>query len=118
MITRRHDGRRHLGNGQADGYALGGADDDLLVDLDAILVAQNARQHDLGAVADRVDGRVLFYFKYIKIFFLLINKNLHYNALVLDQNDLERLDDLAQVALVLVMFYTSLINFGKFSKNN
>ena len=41
----------------ADGLALGRYDDDVLVDLNAVLVAQNARQHDLGPVADGVHLR-------------------------------------------------------------
>lgn len=39
----------------ADGLSLSGDDHHVLVELNAILVAQDARQHDLGAIADGVD---------------------------------------------------------------
>jgi hypothetical protein len=39
---------------QADGFSFGRDDDNLLVDLDAVFVAQNAGQQNLGTVADRV----------------------------------------------------------------
>lgn len=41
----------------ADGLPFGGDDHDLLVDLDAVLVPEDARQHDLRPVADGIDLR-------------------------------------------------------------
>ena len=38
VITGRHGGSRHHGDGQADGLALGSHNHDLLVDFNAILV--------------------------------------------------------------------------------
>lgn len=38
----------------ADGLALGRYDDDVLVDLDAVFVAEDPRKHDLCPVADGV----------------------------------------------------------------
>lgn len=38
----------------ADSFPLGGDDHDLLIDLDAILVPEDPRQHDLCPIADRI----------------------------------------------------------------
>lgn len=42
----------------ADGLPLSGDDHHVLVHLDAVFVAQDPRQHDLGAVADGVDLQI------------------------------------------------------------
>ena len=86
MIARGHDGGGHERDGERHRLALGGHDHDLLLDLDAVVVAQHAGQEDLGAVADRVDRAVL-----------------EYDALVGDEERLERPNDATQVALVLVV---------------
>jgi hypothetical protein len=49
----------HEGDTESDGLSLGGHDDDLLVDFDVGLVSEKTRDHELGSVADGVDGRVL-----------------------------------------------------------
>mmetsp|Transcript_40437 Transcript_40437/g.120645 ORF Transcript_40437/g.120645 Transcript_40437/m.120645 type:complete len:214 (-) Transcript_40437:819-1460(-) len=59
VVDGRHDGRRHLRDADRDRLSLGRHDDDLVVDVDAALKAQQTRNHELGAKADGVDGRVL-----------------------------------------------------------
>ena len=86
VIAGGHRAGRHHSDGQADGFTLRRHDDDLLVHLDAVLVPQNSGQHDFGAVADRVDGRIF-----------------HHDFLVTSQECFERLDDPSQVGLVLVV---------------
>lgn len=49
-------GRSHLSDGDGYSLALGGHDDDLLADIDATVVAQDTRDHELSSVADGVDG--------------------------------------------------------------
>lgn len=73
----------HLGNTDSNGLALSGHEDDLLVGVNAGIVPQQTGKHQLGAVADGVDSRVL-----------------DDKALVRAEERLERLDDLAQVRLV------------------
>lgn len=72
----------HEGNAEGDGLSLGGHDDDLLVDLDVGLVSEETGDHELGAIADGVDGRVL-----------------DHQSLVARQERLERADDPAEVGL-------------------
>lgn len=55
MVTRGHSGCGHEGDGQANGLTLGGANDDLLIDFNAILVAQDTGQCNLGTIANGVD---------------------------------------------------------------
>lgn len=38
----------------ADGFPFGGDDHDLLVDLNAVLISQHTRKHDLRPIADGV----------------------------------------------------------------
>lgn len=73
----------HLRNGKSNGLALGGNENDLLVGRNVLLEPQETGNHELGAVADGIDGRVL-----------------DDNALVRRQKSLEGLDDAAQGRLV------------------
>lgn len=59
MVASGHDSSGHLSNGDADGFTLGGDDDDLLVDLDSVFVTEDTGEHDLGTIADGVDRRIL-----------------------------------------------------------
>jgi hypothetical protein len=81
----------HLGDGDGDGLALGGHDDDLSADVDAVVVAQDAGNHEFGAVADGVDGGVL-----------------DHDPGQLQQQHLEGQHYSAQVGLVLVVFVSPL----------
>lgn len=87
MVTRANFGSRHLSNGDCNSLALGGHNDDLTVDINVAVVAEDARDHQLGSVADGVDGRVL-----------------DDDAWEAHQKGLQRQDRSAQVRLVLVMF--------------
>ena len=71
---------------QTHRLALARDDDDLLIQLDAVLVAQHARQQNLRAVAHGIDGAVL-----------------DHEALVRREQRLERAHDATQVRLVLVV---------------
>lgn len=86
VVTRRHLDSRHLRIGERNGLTLGRHEHNLLVDLDSLFEAQQARQHKLGSVTDGVDRAVL-----------------DNNTLVAHQEALERRDDLAQVGLVAVV---------------
>ena len=86
VIARGHDSGGHLSDGERDSLALRGHDGDMLADLDAVLVAENARQEDLRAVAHGIHGRVL-----------------EDDALVRDEKRLQWLDHAAQVRLVFVV---------------
>ena len=86
MVDGGHDGRVHLGHSYRDGLPLRGHEDDFLVDVDPVAVPQEAGDHQLGPVADGVDGAVL-----------------QHDALVPYQKDLQRHDHPAQVALVFMV---------------
>ena len=45
--------------GKGDSLTLGGHEDNLLVDLNALLEAEKTRKHELSTVADGVDSAVL-----------------------------------------------------------
>lgn len=49
----------HQSDTKSDSLSLGGHKDDLLVHLDVGLVSKQTGDHQLGSVADGVDGRVL-----------------------------------------------------------
>ena len=83
MVAGRHLGGGHLGNGQGDRLTLGGDQDHLLVQLDGGLVAEETRNHELGTIADSVDGAVL-----------------DDDALVAGEEELEGLDHPPEVGLV------------------
>lgn len=71
---------------ECNGLTLGGHEDDLLVDLNALLESQETGKHELSTVADGVDRAVL-----------------DHDTLVAHQQTLQRRDDLAQVSLVAVV---------------
>jgi hypothetical protein len=82
VIASRQLNGSHLRNTDRDGLSLGGHDDDLLVELDVGFVTEETGDHELGTVADGVDGRVL-----------------DDDALVAGEEGLERADDAAEVGL-------------------
>mmetsp|Transcript_24263 Transcript_24263/g.52200 ORF Transcript_24263/g.52200 Transcript_24263/m.52200 type:complete len:369 (+) Transcript_24263:459-1565(+) len=84
MIAGGHDGRGHLSNANGDGLSLGRHQHDLVVDVDAGLVPQQPRKHQLGAVANRVHSRVL-----------------HHDPLEIREQHLQRHDGAPQIRLVL-----------------
>lgn len=86
VVAGRHLNSRHLRIGERNSLTLGGHENNLLVDLDALFKSQQARQHQLCAVADGVDRAVL-----------------NNDTLVAHQEALEGRDDLAQVRLVAVV---------------
>lgn len=49
----------HLRDTEGNGFSLGGHQDNLLVDLDALLVTEETGNHELSTVADSIDGTVL-----------------------------------------------------------
>jgi hypothetical protein len=69
-----------------DSLTLGGDEDNLLVDVNAGLVAKKTGKHELGTVADGVDGAVL-----------------HDHTLVASKERLERRDDSAESGLVALV---------------
>lgn len=71
---------------ERDSLTLGGHEDDLLVDLNALLESQETGKHELSTVADGVDRAVL-----------------DHDTLVAHQQTLQRRDDLAQISLVAVV---------------
>mmetsp|Transcript_71005 Transcript_71005/g.140738 ORF Transcript_71005/g.140738 Transcript_71005/m.140738 type:complete len:268 (+) Transcript_71005:310-1113(+) len=85
VVTMRHVGRRHEGDTHSDGLPLGADQHHLLIHLDPRGEAQQPRQHQLRAVADSVDRRVL-----------------DDEPLVIREQYLERLDAVPQVRLVLL----------------
>lgn len=76
----------HLSDTDGDGLTLGGHKDDLLVALNAGLVAEKTGDHQLSTVADGVDSAVL-----------------NDDTLVAGEQRLKRADDLAEVRLVAVV---------------
>ena len=60
MVARCHDCRSHLGDADGDGFSLGGHHDHLAV-ANVVGKSQEAGDHELGAVAYRVDGAILDY---------------------------------------------------------
>lgn len=82
MVAGRELDGRHLRDGERDGLALGRHQHDLLVDGDVGFVAEQTRDHQLGTVADGVDGAIL-----------------DDDALVAGEEGLQRADDTAQVGL-------------------
>lgn len=86
MVARCHLDSGHLCVGKSNSLTLGGHENNLLVDLDALLEAEKTGQHELGTVADGVDGAVL-----------------DDNALVAGQKALEGSDDVTEVGLVAVV---------------
>jgi hypothetical protein len=86
VIARRHLDGRHLRISERDGLALGGHQNNLLMDVDALLETEKTGNHELGTVADGVDGAVLDNY-----------------TLVAGQETLERRDDVTEVGLVAVV---------------
>jgi hypothetical protein len=86
MVTRCHLDGGHLGVGKGDGLTLGGHEDNLLVDLDALLEAEKTGKHELSTIADGVDRAVL-----------------DDNALVAGEKALEGRDDVTEVRLIAVV---------------
>jgi hypothetical protein len=77
--------------GKGNGLTLGGHEDNLLMDFNALLESQQTRQHELSTVADSVDRAVL-----------------NNNAFVAHEQTLKRGDDPAQVGLVTVVVHNPL----------
>mmetsp|Transcript_11307 Transcript_11307/g.27527 ORF Transcript_11307/g.27527 Transcript_11307/m.27527 type:complete len:303 (+) Transcript_11307:533-1441(+) len=84
MVAVGHVRGRHLRDAHSDGLTFSGHQDHFLIDLDAVLEAQEAGEHELGAVADGVHRRVL-----------------HHAALEVREQELEGLDAVPQVGLIL-----------------
>ena len=82
VAGRELDGR-HLGDSKSDGLSLSGNKNNLLIDLNALLVAQETGNHEFGTVADGVDGAVL-----------------DDDALISSEERLQRADDAAEVGLI------------------
>ena len=88
VVARGHLDGGHLSDTDGNSLTLGGDENDLLVDINARLVAKKTGKHELGAVADGVNGAVL-----------------HDHTLVAGEERLEGGDDGAEsrlVALVIV----------------
>lgn len=58
MVARRELCSRHLRNGKRNTLALGGHEDDLLVQRDVVLIPQQTGDHQLRAVAHGVDSAI------------------------------------------------------------
>ena len=86
VVARRHLDGGHLSNTDGNGLTLGGDEDNLLVDVNARLVAKKTGKHELGTVADGVDSAVL-----------------DDNTLVAGQKGLQRRDDSAESGLVALV---------------
>jgi len=86
VVASGDSGGGHLGDRNGDGLTLGGDDNDLGSDFNAGFVAEDTGEHELGTVADGVDGGVL-----------------DHNTGVAGQEDLERHDNSTQVLLVVVL---------------
>jgi hypothetical protein len=86
VVARRHLNSGHLRICERNCLSLGGHQNNLLVDLNALLESQQTRKHELGTVADGVDGAVL-----------------NDNALVARQKALEGRNNVAQEGLVAVV---------------
>lgn len=86
VVARCHLDGGHLCVGKGDSLTLGGHEDNLLVDLNALLETEETGQHKLGTVADGVDRAVL-----------------DDNALVAGEKALEGRDDVTEVRLVAVV---------------
>eukprot|EP00128_Syssomonas_multiformis_P013854 Colp12_sorted_trinity150504_noHs@23833 len=86
VVDGGHHRGGHLGNAHRHGLALGGDHHDLVAGLDAVSEAQQTGDHELGAVADRVDRAVL-----------------DHHALEGSEQHLKGHHDAAQVALVLAL---------------
>jgi len=82
VIARREVDGGHERNTESDGLSFGGHDDDLLVDLDVGFVSKESGNHELGSVADGVDGGIL-----------------DHESLVSGEERLERSDDSSKVGL-------------------
>ena len=87
VIASGHFCGGHGGDGHSNGLSLGGDDDTLGADFDVAGEAQDSGQHELGAVADGVDGAVF-----------------GHDARVVGEESLERQDDSPEVGFVLVVF--------------
>lgn len=91
MVASRELDSRHLGNAEGDRLTLGGHEDNLLVDLDASLVAEETGNHELRTVADRIDSGIL-----------------NDDSLVPSEERLQWADDAAEVGLVAVIVQSPL----------
>ena len=83
--------RSHDSDGQGNSLTLRGDEDDLLLNLDVGLVTQDARKHELRAIADGVDGGVF-----------------DDDTRVASEEDLEGHDDTTQVVLLAVVLVVPL----------
>jgi len=76
----------HLSDGNGDCLTLGGDEDDLTADFDAGLVSEDSGKHELGTVADSVDGGVL-----------------NNDSGVLNKQDFEGHNDTTEIVLISVL---------------
>ncbi|EEQ40930.1 centromere/microtubule binding protein CBF5 [Clavispora lusitaniae ATCC 42720] len=83
VVTRLQVHSGHLSNTNGDSFTLGGDQDNFVVQLNAVLVSQQTRNHQLGTVAHRVDSGIL-----------------DNNTLVAHKQSFQRSDDFSQVRLV------------------
>mmetsp|Transcript_9193 Transcript_9193/g.18618 ORF Transcript_9193/g.18618 Transcript_9193/m.18618 type:complete len:229 (+) Transcript_9193:540-1226(+) len=83
MVTRSHDARAHLRDAHGHSLSLRGHNNNLLPHINAVREPKKSRNHQLGAIAYSIDGRVL-----------------DDDPLLVDQEKLEGLDDAAEVGLV------------------
>ena len=86
VIASGHDGGGHLSDGESNGLTLGGHDDNKVVDIDAVVEAQETGHHELSTEADGANGAIL-----------------DDDTLVVGQEVLERADDTAQIDLILLV---------------
>jgi hypothetical protein len=86
VVARRHLNGRHLRVCERNRLTLGGHENNLLVDLDALLESEKTGKHELSTVADGVNRAIL-----------------NNNALVARQKALKGRDDVAKVGLVAVV---------------
>lgn len=86
MVARCHLDSGHLCIGKGDSLTLGGHEDNLLVNLNALLETEKTGKHELSTIADGVDRAVL-----------------DDDALVAGEKALEGRDDVTEVRLVAVV---------------
>ena len=76
----------HLSNGKGDSLTLSGDKGNLVADLDVAFITEDTGEHELGAIADSVDGGVL-----------------DYNTLVADKENFEGHNNAAEIFFVVVL---------------
>ena len=95
MIARCNRRCGHLCDSKSDSFTLGRDENDLLADLDVGLVAEDTGEHELGTVANSVDGGVF-----------------DHNTLVADKQGFEWHNNASQIAFVVVLVIVPLSVFN------